>query len=382
MKLHMAHKRHERFLSTLFSCTKRGLLRGRHSRQNYEERHEPIQEKNCSTEAIPLSTTESEETEDFKNKFHEMEEKCQTLGESQNIGSASPVVPFIDDAKCHMDKEMEELKLSNKRLEEEKSELQQELSSKEAMIKHLREEIEKQDELFSQQEAQHVDILKNLSAANRAKILLTARLADQEKKIYELEQSLELPISVRIEVSRKELKVVKEAISCLRECFASTDPYQHTLDTIEQSLASLLERVNALEEAQINPQMSKHHNGESHNTSGRSSQYSNDEVIHNDPQVSCNQIQDELFSDRSRVTKVVYYTEKSSTPFLSVIPKRIGDISLGDFKMLFNRSGNFRYHFKTFDKEYGAIKEEVIHDDEILPSWDGKIIAWIEEDFD
>ncbi|XP_076338541.1 uncharacterized protein LOC143240260 isoform X3 [Tachypleus tridentatus] len=347
MKLHMAHKRHERFLSTLFSCTKRGLLRGRHSRQNYEERHEPIQEKNCSTEAIPLSTTESEETEDFKNKFHEMEEKCQTLGESQNI-----------------------------------SELQQELSSKEAMIKHLREEIEKQDELFSQQEAQHVDILKNLSAANRAKILLTARLADQEKKIYELEQSLELPISVRIEVSRKELKVVKEAISCLRECFASTDPYQHTLDTIEQSLASLLERVNALEEAQINPQMSKHHNGESHNTSGRSSQYSNDEVIHNDPQVSCNQIQDELFSDRSRVTKVVYYTEKSSTPFLSVIPKRIGDISLGDFKMLFNRSGNFRYHFKTFDKEYGAIKEEVIHDDEILPSWDGKIIAWIEEDFD
>ncbi|XP_022248631.1 dixin-A-like isoform X2 [Limulus polyphemus] len=359
------------------------LLRGRHSRQNYEERHEPIQEKNCSTEAIPLSTTENEEIEDLKNKLHEMEERCQTLEDSQNVGSATPVVPFIDDVKCHVDaqKEMEELELTNKRLEKEKSKLQQELNSKEAKIKHLREEIEKQDELFSQQQAQHVDILKNLSAANRAKVLLTARLADQEKKIYELEQSLELPISVRIE-HREELKVVKEAISCLRLCFAPTDPYQHTLDTIEQSLASLLERVNALEEAQINPQMSKHHNGEFHNTSGHGSQHSPDEVVHNNPQVSYNKLQDVHFSDRSRVTKVVYYTEKSTTPFLSIIPKRIGDISLGDFKMLFNRSGNFRYHFKTFDKEYGAIKEEVLHDDEILPSWDGKIIAWIEEDLD
>ena len=30
-----------------------------------------------------------------------------------------------------------------------------------------------------------------------------------------------------------------------------------------------------------------------------------------------------------------------------------------DFKQLFDRPGFFRYHFKTMDKEFGMVKEEV-----------------------
>lgn len=46
---------------------------------------------------------------------------------------------------------------------------------------------------------------------------------------------------------REELRVTKEALSSLRQCFRLDDPYQHTLDTIEQSLCTLLERVTSME---------------------------------------------------------------------------------------------------------------------------------------
>lgn len=48
---------------------------------------------------------------------------------------------------------------------------------------------------------------------------------------------------------REELQVVAEALGSLRRCFPANDPQQHTLDTVEQSLAALLERINALEMA-------------------------------------------------------------------------------------------------------------------------------------
>ena len=67
---------------------------------------------------------------------------------------------------------------------------------------------------------------------------------------------------------------------------------------------------------------------------------------------------------------------------------------------MFDRPGNFRYFFKTEDPDCGVVKEEVclllpvlvssnllpsspsqqvIADDQFLPSWNGKMIAWIRE---
>ena len=58
-------------------------------------------------------------------------------------------------------------------------------------------------------------------------------------------------------------------------------------------------------------------------------------------------------------TKVVYFTERTVTPYLTVIPRRLGEITLRDFKTLFDRPGVFRFHFKAPDAEYGFVKEEV-----------------------
>ena len=58
-------------------------------------------------------------------------------------------------------------------------------------------------------------------------------------------------------------------------------------------------------------------------------------------------------------TKILYFTNRSVTPFMCSISKRIGDVRLSDFKTLFDRPGFYRYHFKAVDQEFGMVKEEV-----------------------
>ena len=44
---------------------------------------------------------------------------------------------------------------------------------------------------------------------------------------------------------------------------------------------------------------------------------------------------------------------------MSSINKKIGEITLRDFKVLFDRPGFYRFHFKSVDQEFGMVKEEV-----------------------
>ena len=46
---------------------------------------------------------------------------------------------------------------------------------------------------------------------------------------------------------------------------------------------------------------------------------------------------------------------------MSAISRKIGEITLRDFKVLFDRPGFYRFHFKTVDEDYGMVKEEVIY---------------------
>merc|ERR1712223_363450 len=58
-------------------------------------------------------------------------------------------------------------------------------------------------------------------------------------------------------------------------------------------------------------------------------------------------------------------------------PRAVGQVTLRDFKQLFDRPGFFRYHFKTMDKEFGMVKEEIADDDQLLPGVEGKIVVWV-----
>ncbi|RUS78225.1 hypothetical protein EGW08_014039 [Elysia chlorotica] len=79
-------------------------------------------------------------------------------------------------------------------------------------------------------------------------------------------------------------------------------------------------------------------------------------------------------------TTVLYHTPQVEKPSTCLIHKKLGEIRLRDFKSAVGESNLYHYYFKAYDPEYGQVKEEVFQDDDILPGYEGKIVAWLEEE--
>ncbi|XP_069039064.1 dixin isoform X8 [Lepisosteus oculatus] len=170
----------------------------------------------------------------------------------------------------------------------------------------------------------------------------------------------------------EELQLVREALRSLRNCFSGHDPQHHTLDTLEQGIASLMDRLHALDSQRRHEKRSR---GKS---PGRRAAQSDRDSWPPSSKMSHSHSSPVLSS--SATTKVLYFTDRSLTPFMVNIPKRLGEVTLRDFKAAVDREGSYRYHFKALDPEFGTVKEEVFHDDAVVPGWEGKIVAWVEED--
>uniref|UniRef100_A0A8C2JGT1 DIX domain containing 1b n=1 Tax=Cyprinus carpio TaxID=7962 RepID=A0A8C2JGT1_CYPCA len=151
----------------------------------------------------------------------------------------------------------------------------------------------------------------------------------------------------------EELQLVRDALRSLRNSFGGHDPQHHTLDTLKQG---------------VTRGKSPGHKA-SH--SDRDSWPPTSKMAHSQSSPALNS---------SACTKVLYFTDRSLTPFMVNIPKRLGEVTLRDFKTAVDREGNYRYHFKALDPEFGTVKEEVFQDDAVVPGWEGKIVAWVEED--
>ncbi|XP_069039058.1 dixin isoform X2 [Lepisosteus oculatus] len=180
-----------------------------------------------------------------------------------------------------------------------------------------------------------------------------------------------LPVPLRV-CQAEELQLVREALRSLRNCFSGHDPQHHTLDTLEQGIASLMDRLHALDSQRRHEKRSR---GKS---PGRRAAQSDRDSWPPSSKMSHSHSSPVLSS--SATTKVLYFTDRSLTPFMVNIPKRLGEVTLRDFKAAVDREGSYRYHFKALDPEFGTVKEEVFHDDAVVPGWEGKIVAWVEED--
>ncbi|KAF6103007.1 DIX domain containing 1 [Phyllostomus discolor] len=168
-----------------------------------------------------------------------------------------------------------------------------------------------------------------------------------------------------------DLQLVRDALRSLRNSFSGHDPQHHTIDSLEQGISSLMERLHVMEtqkkqERRVRGRSPRAQAGSEYQESSPP----NSKLPHSQssPTVS------------STCTKVLYFTDRSLTPFMVNIPKRLGEVTLKDFKAAIDRDGNHRYHFKALDPEFGTVKEEVFHDDDAIPGWEGKIVAWVEED--
>ncbi|KAG7266695.1 hypothetical protein CRUP_037262 [Coryphaenoides rupestris] len=143
----------------------------------------------------------------------------------------------------------------------------------------------------------------------------------------------------------EELHLVRDAVRSLRNSFRDQDPQHHTLDTLEQGVSSLIDRLYHTQQGR-----------------GKSPRHRTSTP---DPDPWPTKISSSFSSSApspssSSSTKVLYFTSHSPTPSVVHIPKRLGDVTLKDVKQAVDcEGGHLRYHFKALDPEFGTVKEEV-----------------------
>lgn len=266
------------------------------------------------------------------------------------------------------------------------AELQRKLEERSRLLSDYKKELGQKDRLLQQQQMKLDETLHKLTDSSNQQACLQRELEHKENILKELmsHEAVELsgcqnngyshpPVTTpKTHHEAEELQLVRDALRSLRNSFGGHDPQHHTLDTLEQGVASLMDRLYDQE---------THHKHErrARTKSPRHKAFHSDrdswpptsKMAHSQSSPSLNS---------SATTKVLYYTDRSLTPFMINIPKRLGEVTLRDFKVAIDREGKYRYHFKALDPEFGTVKEEVFHDDAVVPGWEGKIVGWVEED--
>uniref|UniRef100_A0A8C6S9R6 DIX domain containing 1a n=1 Tax=Neogobius melanostomus TaxID=47308 RepID=A0A8C6S9R6_9GOBI len=256
-----------------------------------------------------------------------------------------------------------------------KDALQQRLAVQEDTVLQLKQELLRSNMAKDQLEGENAELKHKLSERNKLlseyeqqqQVGRRDRLVQQQKPDEAQYKAHEVNLG-----RGEELQLVREALRSLRDGFSGHDPQHHTLDTLEQGVASLMDRLHSLD-TQLRQDRGEEFKspGRRANSTDRDSWPQSSKMVHS---------QSSPGLDAAVTTKVLYFTDRSLTPFLINIPKRLGEVTLRDFKAAVDRQGTFRYHFKALDPEFGTVKEEVFQDGAIVPGWEGKIVAWVEED--
>ncbi|XP_067827079.1 dixin-like isoform X2 [Heptranchias perlo] len=274
----------------------------------------------------------------------------------------------------------------------ENLDLQRKTEERNRLLGEFKRELGQKDRLFQQQQVKLDNTLRKLTEATHIKNDLQMELEHKDLLLQQLMNRGEEEVSgypCRPSQSNgylqsmakttspmyrgtEDLQVVRDSLRSLRNSFAGHDPQHHTIDTLEQGISSLLERMHVAEtQGRGGNKTPVKNSGRKGSNTERESWPSNSTCLHshNSPGPS-----------NPVCTKVLYFTDRTLVPFMINIPKRLGEVALKDFKAAIEREGNYRYHFKALDPEFGTVKEELFHDDDIIPGWEGKIVAWVEED--
>ncbi|XP_019729938.1 dixin-A isoform X3 [Hippocampus comes] len=304
-------------------------------------------------------------------------------GEQQLVLTRSCLDQSVDEA-LDLKRELLRHKQEVRHIQAIKDALQQRLSLQEDAVLQLKQELLRSNMAKDQLEGENVVLKNKLSERNtllgeyEQQLGRKDRMLQQQK--HDEAQHKAQDVSHNRHVARncsrhlmsqgEELQLVREALRSLRDNFSGHDPQHHTLDTLEQGVSSLMDRLHS--EAQRRQNRGEFKSpGRRANSSDRDSWPPSSKMAHSHSSPGL----DGIVS-----TKVLYYTDRSLTPFLINLPKRLGEVTLRDFKAAVDRQGSFRYHFKALDPEFGTVKEEVFQDGAVVPGWEGKIVAWVEED--
>ncbi|XP_007254266.2 dixin isoform X1 [Astyanax mexicanus] len=328
-----------------------------------------------------------EESQELKRELLKYKQEARNL---QGVKDALQQRMAVQETSVlQLKQELLRTSMNQDELAGQNADLQRKLEERNRLLSEYKKELGQKDRMLQQQQLKLDDALRKLTDCNNQQAELQRELEHKQVVLQELmshEQDEILvsqsngfshPAAVEHSVTQshkgaEELQLVRDALRSLRNSFAGHDPQHHTLDTLEQGVASLMDRLYAVDshhkqERKVRAKSPRHKAPHTDRDSWPSSTKMSHS--HSSPALSS-----------SACTKVLYFTDRSLTPFMINIPKRLGEVTLRDFKVAIDREGSFRYHFKALDPEFGTVKEEVFQDDAVVPGWEGKIVAWVEED--
>ncbi|XP_038366603.1 dixin isoform X7 [Canis lupus baileyi] len=332
-----------------------------------------------------------EENQDLKKELLKCKQEARNL---QGIKDAlQQRLTQQDTSVLQLKQELLRANMDKDELHNQNVDLQRKLDERNRLLGEYKKELGQKERLLQQHQVKLEEALRKLSEASYQQVDLERELEQKDVLLahcmkreadevtnYNSHNSQSngflLPVAGKGAASithkgTSDLQLVRDALRSLRNSFSGHDPQHHTIDSLEQGISSLMERLHAMETQKKQDRRVRGKSPRSQAGSEyRESWPPNSKLPHSQssPAVS------------STCTKVLYFTDRSLTPFMVNIPKRLGEVTLKDFKAAIDREGNHRYHFKALDPEFGTVKEEVFHDDDAIPGWEGKIVAWVEED--
>ncbi|XP_038609535.1 dixin isoform X1 [Tachyglossus aculeatus] len=338
---------------------------------------------------LDLST---EENQGLKKELLKCKQEARTL---QGIKDAlQQRLAQQDTSVLQLKQELLRTSMDRDELQNQNVDLQRKVDERDRLLGEVKRDLGQRDRCLQQHQARLDHLQRKLAQANTQQVELKRELEHKDALLSrsikrapdEVARSPDLgfrsnglpapstaaaahgvPPPLR---QRGDLRLVRDALRSLRDSFGGHDPQHHTIDSLEQGISSLVERLHLAEMLPIRPER---------RVRGKSPGRAAGESRESRP--PCPDLPPELSSPANGSgTKVLYFTDHSLTPFTVNIPKRLGEVTLRDFRTAIDRGRNLRYHFKALDPEFGTVKEEVFHDNDLIPGWEGKIVAWVEED--
>lgn len=332
-----------------------------------------------------------EENQDLKKELLKYKQEARNL---QGIKDALQQRLAQQDASVlQLKQELLRANMDKEELHNQNVDLQRKVEERNRLLAEYKKELGQKDRHLQQHQTKLDEMLRQLSEASYQQVDLERELEHKEALLAHcMKREAEEVMAYSSHSAQSngflqtagkgaapsahrgtnDLQLVRDALRSLRNSFSGHDPQHHTIDSLEQGISSLMERLHRMETQKRQERRIRGKSPASRATNEcRDSWPPNSKLphSHSTPVMST-----------SACTKVLYFTDCSLTPFMVNIPKRLGEVTLKDFKVAIDREGAHRYHFKALDPEFGTVKEEVFHDDDIIPGWEGKIVAWVEED--
>ncbi|KAL2076268.1 hypothetical protein ACEWY4_028136 [Coilia grayii] len=185
----------------------------------------------------------------------------QSMEESQDLKDALQQRMAVQEASVlQLKQELLRATMARDELTGQNVELQRKLEDRNRLLSDYKKELGQKDRLLQQQQTKLDEALRKLADSSHQQMSLQRELERKERMLQELMNSHdpdEVPVAHNNGYSgapmpppykgAEELHLVRDALRSLRGSFGGHDPQQHTLDTLEQGVASLMDRLYALE---------------------------------------------------------------------------------------------------------------------------------------